>query len=180
MVKKFVIILFLFGLTVSGHSQVDVALALEHYTKAMESYNSANYEDAISLFSKSIKENPNFVEAFFQRGCAKHYSDDYKGAISDFDKAIELRPSSEVFFKQRGSSKTMLKDYDGAISDCDEAIKIKPDYDKAYALRGILKIELGQVDGCTDLTKAGEYGYANAAIFLKKYCSRKQDSTNDQ
>ena len=64
----------------------------------------------------------------------------------------------------------MLKDYNGAISDCDHAIAIKSDYDKAYALRGILKIEMGEKDGCNDLEKAGQFGYQNAPIFLKKYC----------
>ena len=159
--------LFIVG---AGYSQNNDALALKYYTSGMEKYNATNYETAIEDFSKAIEASPKFVEAYFQRGCAKHYSDDYKGAITDFNKAIELRPNSEVFYKQRGSSKTMIKDYKGAIEDCDKAIEIKPDYDKAYALRGILKIELGEVEGCHDLAKAGEYGYVNAAIFIKKYC----------
>jgi len=162
-------VLFLFIVGVNC-AQNNNALALKYYTSGMEKYNATNYEIAIGDFSKAIEASPEFVEAYFQRGCAKHYSDDYNGAISDFDKAIELRPDSEVFYKQRGSSKTMLKDYKGAIEDCDKAIEIKPDYDKAYALRGILKIELGEVEGCNDLAKAGEYGYVNAAIFIKKYC----------
>ena len=158
---------FILGLC---HSQNNDALALKHYTSGMEKYNATNYELAISEFGKAIKASPQFVEAYFQRGCSKHNSDDYNGAIEDFNKAIELRPNSEVFYKQRGSSKTMLKDYKGAIADCDKAIEIKPDYDKAYALRGILKIELGEIEGCDDLAKAGEYGYVNAIIFIKKYC----------
>ena len=96
----------------------------------------------------------------------------YKGAIEDFNTSINLQPKNELFYKQRASTKTMLKDYNGAISDCDEAISIKYDYDKAYALRGILKIEMGEISGCKDLEKAGEYGYHNAPIFLKKYCMK--------
>ena len=162
-------IIFLF-FVVFSYAQNNNALALKFYTTGMEKYNATNYETAIEDFSKAIETSPEFVEAYFQRGCAKHYSDDYKGAIDDFSKAIDLRPNSEVFYKQRGSSKTMINDYKGAIEDCDQAIKIKPDYDKAYALRGILKIELGEIEGCYDLAKAGEYGYVNAAIFIKKYC----------
>ena len=170
MIKYLYTILLLSCFAINGFTQEN---ALKYYTVGMEHYNATNYDLAIVEYSKAIKESPDFVEAYFQRGCAKHYSDDYKGAIEDFNKAIELRPSSEVFYKQRGSSKTMIKDYDGAISDCDKAIEIKPDYDKAYALRGILKIEMGvQIEGCSDLAKAGEYGYANAAIFLKKYCKQ--------
>ena len=72
--------------------------ALKLYTSGMEKYNAANYELAIIDYSNAIKESPEFVEAYFQRGCAKHYSDDYKGAIEDFNKAIELRPDSEMFY----------------------------------------------------------------------------------
>mgnify|MGYP001239927067 FL=1 len=144
--------------------------ALQLYTNGLEQYNGQNYEDAITLYTKAININPGFAEAYFQRGCAKHYSDNYEGAIEDFNTSISLQPKNELFYKQRASSKTMIKDYNGAILDCDHAISLKKDYDKAYALRGILKIEMGEKDGCNDLEKAGEYGYHNAPIFLKKYC----------
>ena len=164
---------FVFVLTLSVGSfycQDKDADALQLYTNGLEEYNGQNYEDAIDLYTKAIIINPSFAEAYFQRGCAKHYSDNYEGAIEDFNTSISLQPRNELFYKQRASSKTMLKDYDGAISDCDQAISLKEDYDKAYALRGILKIEMGEKSGCNDLEKAGEYGYHNAPIFLKKYC----------
>jgi len=164
----FIFFITLFTSTI--YSQDENSNALQLYTNGLEQYNGQNYEDAITLYTKAIILNPGFAEAYFQRGCAKHYSDNYEGAVEDFNTSISLQPYNELFYKQRASSKTMLKDYDGAISDCDQAISLKADYDKAYALRGILKIELGEEDGCTDLEKAGEYGYHNAPIFLKKYC----------
>ena len=169
--KSFLPFVFVFTIiTNSFYCQDDNSNALQLYTNGLEQYNGQNYEDAITLYSKAIDLNPGFAEAYFQRGCAKHYSDNYEGAIEDFNTSISLQPSNELFYKQRASSKTMIKDYNGAISDCDYAISLKEDYDKAYALRGILKIEMGEKDGCNDLEKAGEYGYHNAPIFLKKYC----------
>ena len=164
---------FVFVFTFSAscfYCQDKNADALKLYTNGLEQYNGQNYEDAITLYTKAININPGFAEAYFQRGCAKHYSDNYEGAIEDFNTSISLQPKNELFYKQRASSKTMIKDYNGAILDCDYAISLKKDYDKAYALRGILKIEMGEKDGCNDLEKAGEYGYHNAPIFLKKYC----------
>ena len=170
MYRFYSLFIFLVILPLSCFSQNDNAKALEFYTTGMENYNATNYEMAIADFTKAIEANSDFVEAYFQRGCAKHYSAKYSSAIEDFTTAINLRPTSEVFYKQRGSSKTMLKDYKGAIEDCDKAIELKFDYDKAFALRGILKIELGDVEGCNDLMKAGEFGYLNANVFIKKYC----------
>ena len=170
MYKFYTLFISVFFLSHSCFTQSDNVKALEIYTAAIENYNATNYELAIADFTKAIEENEKFVEAYFQRGCAKHYSDNYNGAVDDFSLAIDLRPDSEIFYKQRGSSKTMLKDYKGAIEDCNKAIEIKKDYDKAFALRGILKIELGDVDGCNDLMMAGKYGYVNANIFIKKYC----------
>ena len=162
----------LLSLFVVAFCAQEQSTAIGFYTTGLEHYNHRNYKDAIAEYTKAIDLNPNFAEAFFQRGCAKHNAEDYKGAIDDFNTSINLQPKNELFYKQRASSKTMLKDYNGAISDCDEAILIKNDYDKAYALRGILKIEMGEISGCKDLEKAGEYGYNNAPIFLKKYCMK--------
>jgi len=169
--RKYILFLFIyisFIWSINGQDQNSTAIGF--YTSGLDSYNKQNYEDAVADYTKAIELNEGFAEAYFQRGCAKHNIDDYKGAVEDFNTSIKLQPNNEVFYKQRASSKTMLKDYNGAISDCDHAIAIKSDYNKAYALRGILKIEMGEKDGCTDLEKAGEYGYHNAPIFLKKYC----------
>ena len=168
--KSFLTIILIFFY--SYFQAQETSNAIGFYTSGLEQYNKQNYTEAINEYTKAIEINPDFAEAFFQRGCAKHNAEDYKGAIEDFNTSINLQPKNELFYKQRASTKTMLKDYNGAISDCDEAISIKYDYDKAYALRGILKIEMGEISGCKDLEKAGEYGYHNAPIFLKKYCMK--------
>ena len=49
----------------------------------------------------TIEINPDFAEAFFQRGCAKHNAEDYKGAIEDFNTSINLQPKNKLFYKKR-------------------------------------------------------------------------------
>ena len=165
------LILFSVNLFCIKSSSQEQTTAIGYYTSGLDHYSKQNYQEAIKHYSQAITLEPSFAEAYFQRGCSKHNADDYKGAVEDFSKSINLQPENELFYKQRASSKTMLKDYLGAISDCDQAIILKSDYDKAYALRGILKIEMGGTfEGCEDLEKAGEFGYQNASIFIKKYC----------
>ena len=169
--RIFLLIVFFFTLHSSSLFSQEQTTAIGYYTSGLDHYSKQNYQEAIKHYSQAIDLKPNFAEAYFQRGCSKHNADDYKGAVEDFSQSINLQPNNELFYKQRASSRTMLKDYVGAISDCDQAIILKSDYNKAYALRGILKIEMGgDLEGCEDLEKAGQFGYQNASIFLKKYC----------
>lgn len=40
-----------------------------------------------------------------------------------------------------------------------------------YYYRGIAKLNSNQIDsGCLDLSKAGELGYKEAYVLIKKYC----------
>ena len=99
MYKFYTLFISVFFLSYSCFTQSDNVKALEFYTAGMENYNATNYELAIADFTKAIEENEKFVEAYFQRGCAKHYSDNYNGAVDDFSLAIDLRPDSEIFYK---------------------------------------------------------------------------------
>ena len=50
--------------------------AIGFYTSGLEHYNKQNYTEAIDEYTKAIEINPDFAEAFFQRGCAKHNAED--------------------------------------------------------------------------------------------------------
>jgi len=56
---------------------------------------SENSEIAIKIYDKAIELNPNFAEAYYNRGNA--YSDlkQYERAIEDYNKAIELNPEDK-------------------------------------------------------------------------------------
>ena len=57
-----------------------------------------DYEGAISDFTRAIKYNPNFAEAYFRRADIKTILNDNKGAALDYVKAIELNPElAEAF-----------------------------------------------------------------------------------
>ncbi|MCX6328377.1 MAG: tetratricopeptide repeat protein [Bacteroidia bacterium] len=128
---------------------------------------------ALECYSEAIKIDPEFKEAYFNRGLVKHDLKNYKGAIADFTKAIELDPYDTAAYCFRGMSKNKLKTYNEAITDFNRALELNPNFEEAYFNRGIALIKLGKKeDGCLDLKKALELGSDEASEMIDKYCKQ--------
>ncbi len=112
-----------------------------------EAVNEKDPSRAIELFDKAININPNFLEAFGNRGNLKTKTGDHTGALADYGKVIELNPDDAKAYLNRGYLKNQMGDQGGAQSDYDMAISLKPDYAEAYNNRGILKYEMGDQGG---------------------------------
>jgi len=57
---------------------------LYHNTLGIEKADSSNYEDAINEFTKLLNQNPNDVNAYFNRATLKVRIGDIEGARRDF------------------------------------------------------------------------------------------------
>ena len=57
-----------------------------------------------------MKYNPQYAEAFSNRGFAKDYLGDKQGAIEDYNKAIEINPQYAEAYYNRGFLKDELGD----------------------------------------------------------------------
>ena len=102
-----------------------------------------DYKGAIADYTKAIQLNPNYAEAYYNRGLAKTDLEDRQGAMADYSEAIRLKPDfADAYFK-RGNGKYALGDKQGAIADLSEAIRLKSGYAGAYLMRGSIKSELG-------------------------------------
>jgi Flp pilus assembly protein TadD len=98
-------------------------------------------------------------------------SNDYNGAISDFSTVIDLEPNYSGAYTNRGLSKININDFSGALDDLNKVIEIDPKEPTAYVNRGAFKFEKGDFDGaCNDWTIAGQLGYNDAYIIIKKFC----------
>ena len=61
-----------------------------------------DYNGAIADYTKAIELNPNYANAYYNRGISKHNLKDYNGAISDYNKAIEIDPNYANAYYNRG------------------------------------------------------------------------------
>ena len=117
--------------------------------------NALKLEEAIAAYDEAIRLNPNYAEAYNNRGVAKDALGQHDGAIADFDEAIRLKSEFAEAYNNRGAAKNALGRHDGAIADFDEAIRLKPDYAEAYNNRGNAKDALGRHEAAiTDYDEA--------------------------
>ena len=61
----------------------------------------------------AIEINPNFAEAYNNRGSVKEKIKDYQGAIIDFTTAIKIKPNYGYAYRNRG----IVKEYSGDLND---------------------------------------------------------------
>jgi len=70
---------------------------------------------------KLTEINPNFTDAYHDRGIAKVNLQNNKGAIQDFNKAIELNPNYAKAYYNRGIAKILLGQKDNGCLDLSKA-----------------------------------------------------------
>ena len=129
------------------HIKVD---ASEEETKLYNLGTTANsrgeYKMAIEYFSKVIKMNPNFSEAYVNRGTAysriknpdansSFYDEQINNAISDFDKAIKIDPKNGYAYYNRAVAKYIKGDSNESLLDIKKAKElgfndIDPNFEK--------------------------------------------------
>ena len=73
------------------HAMTAFALS-EVYKKS----NNQKLTEAIGLFDEAIELNPNFAEAYKERGRAKLLNGDKDGSVEDMKKSLELNPKEEA------------------------------------------------------------------------------------
>ena len=52
-------------------------------------------KDAIADYNEVIRINPNYTDAYYNRGVIKNDLGDKKGAIKDYNEAIRINPNSQ-------------------------------------------------------------------------------------
>jgi tetratricopeptide (TPR) repeat protein len=104
-----------------------------------------DYSHAILDYDQAIRLNPNFAEAYNNRGYANYWSGNYDQAIADYSRAIELRPAYAYAYSNRGAAYMASGHSSQAISDFDRALALQPDFPQAYINRGNANLRLGHL-----------------------------------
>lgn len=94
---------------------------------------------AMEDFNTSIRLNPYYAKAFYNRAILRQELNDVGGAISDYSEVIKLDPKYIEAYNNRGSLLKKKGDLSGAISDFDAAIRVDPNSPEAYVNRGLVR-----------------------------------------
>ena len=139
--------------------------AAEWFERGYKLSISSNNTDAVKAFSKSIELDPQFVDAYFNRGTAYIELRNYQQAIKDFNKAIELNPLNPAIYFGRGGAYEIFGNYQNAINDFNKAIELDPQSKAAY-YRGLAYEKLGNYQqAIMDYNKAIELNPRDAAAY---------------
>jgi tetratricopeptide (TPR) repeat protein len=84
-----------------------------------------NSEEEIRCYTEAIRLDPNFVEAFNNRGAVHFNKGNLDDAIADSNEALRLKPDHASALNNRASARLKKGDIDGAMADYDEAIRLK-------------------------------------------------------
>lgn len=129
-----------------------VAQSIQYFNQA---FNETDLDKKIELYTKAIELNPNYAEAYNNRGSAYDDKEDFDKAIEDYTKAIELDPNLAEAYYNRGNAYAHKGDFDKAIEDYTKAIELNPNHATAYYNRAFCYIKLAEKE--TDKAKAKEY-----------------------
>ncbi|MEE0857629.1 MAG: tetratricopeptide repeat protein [Ruminococcus sp.] len=158
----------------------DELTAWDYFRKGNRAvFDENDYDKAIEYYGKAIELNPEYAEAYTNRGNAYGLLNEYDKAIDDYSKAIELNPELAEAYNNRGTVYEDLKKYDKAREDYNKAIKLNPEYAEAYYNRGNAYACLKEYDkAIEDYSKAIElnpkyakayYNRGHAYVDLKEY-----------
>jgi len=176
-------ILFTFALLVSFSSFGQTSK--EYFDSGYDKVKADDFSGAISDFTKAIELDPNYADAYFERGHIRYLlGDEFDLAIADFTTFIELVPDNIIStyivraYYCRALSKFELdrENVSGAIADLTKAIELRPDYRDAYFHRGYIKEGLNDYTGSiSDYTKAMEFSvFLDANLYYRRGLSKEQ------
>ena len=161
------------------------AMATKYFTQA---YSEKDKQKAVELYTKAIELDPNFSDAYSNRGVLKNDLGDPEGAMKDYDKAIELDQNNAAAYNNRGNLKKDSNDFEGAMIDYDKAIGLDQNSAITYCNRGNLKDDKGDSLGALkDYEKVIELEPNNAIVLNNRACilsdigeyNKALDSVND-
>ena len=125
--------------------------------------------EAIKYLDKAIAENPQFAEAYNNRGNAYRDLNKLQEAFSDYNQAIRIKPDYVEAYNNRGNIYYDLKKYQLAIKDYQKSISLRPNYRLAYLNRGLAYHKLKQNNlACVDLKKACQLGDCEGLNWAKQ------------
>lgn len=120
------------------------------YEKANNLLRAKQYGKAIASYDKALKLQPNFAEAWDNRGRAFANLGQYEEAIASYDKALQLQSDSSDIWTNRGIALSCLQRHEEAIKSCNQAIALNPNSPYAFYTKACYYAEQSQVNLAID------------------------------
>ena len=132
-------------------------LAVQWYKTGNEDAAAKDFVKAVKAYTIAIKLDPNYTDAYINRGNAFIQTGPRRMAIGDFTKAIELQSNSSDTYLNRGYVYLKVQEFDKALQDFSKAIELDNKSAGAYLNRAKAFFNLKEMDkALKDVNKALE------------------------
>ncbi|MDD3845018.1 MAG: tetratricopeptide repeat protein [Syntrophorhabdaceae bacterium] len=115
------IVIILAGCSGSGDNE---PTAKDYYKKAYQFIDAGYPGEAIDLLNIAIKKDPNYFDAYYNRGVVHYLMKNYRAAIDDLSKAISIDPNSSEAYASRGEVYEIMNDGEKAFNDYKRAARM--------------------------------------------------------
>lgn len=127
------------------------------------------WKEAIDLYNKAVRENPNYGYTFISRGIAYMSQGNLDKAISNFSESIDVSPQFTEAYQNRGVLYEYRGQFNKAIEDFNKAIAADPSSYVLYFNRGMAYVYKSQCEkALPDLEKAIELKPDYAKAYINK------------
>ena len=127
------------------------------------------FEESIVHYDKALSLNPNYAEAWSNKGNALQEFKRFEESIVHYDKALNLKPGYLKGYIGKGNTLVELKHFEEAIFYYDQALNLNPNYAEAHSAKGNALYELKQFDAAiAHHNKALELKHDYAAGWINK------------
>lgn len=96
----------------------------------LTSYKKGEYEEAIKHYDRAIDINPQFAEAYNNRGITKDVLGRHEEAIADYNEAIRINPQFAEAYNNRGRAYKEIGEYGNARVDLQRAFELATEQGK--------------------------------------------------
>lgn len=126
----------------------------------------AKEREALAHFSNAVRLNPQFAQAYVERGKTHDALGETKQSIPDYSRAIKIAPDLALAWAWRAGAYSDLGEDDRAIADAGESIRLNPRIPLSYIARGGAYLNKLMVnEALTDLDRAIEINDEVPAAF---------------
>lgn len=145
-------ILTAFVIALSASSSFAVSPdAADAYNKALDYYVSGDSKKAVKYFEKSVKEDPEFADAYYNLGSLYRYLEDLEQAEGAFKKYLSLNPKDTSVNYELGLLYIQKKDYSKAL---DYLKKLTPESERFHDAQGKIALIVTEIKGNSSPTQS--------------------------
>ena len=146
----------------------------EYFAEGLKDHKDKNYKAAIKDYSKAIKANPQYRDAYYNRASCEAALKDYEAAFADYTKTIEIDPKYAKAYFGRANVYINQDKHQEALPDLDKTIELDYKLPNALTTRGQIKGEAGDRRGaCMDFARARSIGDKDADQLIADNCGKK-------